>query len=247
MKSIDFVLTHYKEVVFDWRKGYRAVCGVKRRTFSIMPWLYAAAAVALGAFLFIRYQNHTNEYLAYDVAQTFTLPDGSKAILQPGAQITIKPRRNPRSVNLSGTALFSVVQDEKPFTVSAQSSFVKVLGTVFQLSGNKFDVFEGKVLFSPKPTDNGVLVVAGESAQIIDGIAQKTEQSPNPVAWAKGRFSYDNTPLESVLEELSNYYGVSLRCSQEGKRLTAEFSTESLEDIIGLIENALDVTITVEK
>ncbi|MBR4596052.1 MAG: hypothetical protein IKO31_04960, partial [Bacteroidales bacterium] len=86
MKSIDFVLTHFKEGVFDWRKGYRAVCGVKRRTFSIMPWLYAAAAIAVATFLFWGYQNHTTEYLAYDVAQSFTLPDGSRVELQPGSR-----------------------------------------------------------------------------------------------------------------------------------------------------------------
>lgn len=248
MKSIEFVPAHFKEGVFDWRKGYRAVCGNKRLTFNIMPWLYAAAAIALGAFLFIRYQNHTTDYLAYDVAQTFTLPDGSKAILQPGAKLSLKPRRNPRSITLDGTALFSVARDAgKTFTVTTDKSFVKVLGTVFQLSESDLDVFEGKVLFSSAPDSAGVIVTAGESARIIDGIAQKTMQSPNPIAWAKGRFSYDNTPLERVLEELSDYFDVSLRCGQEGKWLTAEFSTESLEEIINLIETALDVTITVER
>lgn len=249
MKSIDFVLTHFKEGVFDWRKGYRAVCGVKRRTFSIMPWLYAAAAVALGAFLFIRYQNHTNEYLAYDTAQSFTLPDGSRVILQPGSELSLKPRRNPRSVELTGTALFSVVKDpQKPFTVHTDVSYIKVLGTVFQIAGSRLDVFEGKVLFCNAKDSEGIVVSAGESASIREGEPLKDAQAPNTAVWATGKFVYEDTPLEAVLEELSAFFDTKLYCPDSGKRLTAEFAAgSSLEDIIGLIETALDVTITVER
>lgn len=237
MKSIEFVPAHFKEGVFDWRKGYRAVCGNKRRTFNIMPWLYAAAAIALGAFLFIRYQNHTTDYLAYDVAQTFTLPDGSKAILQPGAKLSLKPRRNPRSITLDGTALFSVEKmDGKPFTVKSEAAYVKVLGTVFQLSGNTLEVYEGKVLFALTEDSEGIVVTAGEKAVIRGDKPEKTV-----------RFVYDDTPLEKVLADLSKYYGVSLNCAKTHKKLTAEFPAESLEEILDLIEAALDVEIEIEK
>lgn len=237
MKSIEFVLAHFKEGVFDWRKGYRAVCGNKRRTFNIMPWLFAAAAIALGAFLFIRYQNHTTDYLAYDVAQTFTLPDGSKAILQPGAKLSLKPRRNPRSITLDGTALFSVEKmDGKPFTVKSEAAYVKVLGTVFQLSGNTLEVYEGKVLFALTEDSEGIVVTAGEKAVIRGDKPEKTV-----------RFVYDDTPLEKVLADLSKYYGVSLNCAKTHKKLTAEFPAESLEEIVDLIEAALDVEIEIEK
>lgn len=237
MKSIEFVPAHFKEGVFDWRKGYRAVCGNKRRTFNIMPWLYAAAAIALGAFLFIRYQNHTTDYLAYDVAQTFTLPDGSKAILQPGAKLSLKPRRNPRSITLNGTALFSVEKmDGKPFTVKSEAAYVKVLGTVFQLSGNTLEVYEGKVLFALTEDSEGIVVTAGEKAVIRRDKPEKTV-----------RFVYDDTPLEKVLADLSKYYGVSLNCAKTHKKLTAEFPAESLEEIVDLIEAALDVEIEIEK
>ena len=237
MKSIDFVLTHFKEGVFDWRKGYRAVCGVKRRTFSIMPWLYAAAAIAVATFLFWGYQNHTTEYLAYDVAQSFTLPDGSRVELQPGSRLSLKPRLNPRGVTLDGTALFSVEKmDGKPFTVKSEAAYVKVLGTVFQLSGNTLEVYEGKVLFALTEDSEGIVVTAGEKAVIRGDKPEKTV-----------RFVYDDTPLEKVLADLSKYYGVSLNCAKTQKKLTAEFPAESLEEIVDLIEAALDVEIEIEK
>ena len=247
--SIDFVLTHFKDGVFDWKKGYHSVCGQKPRTFRIMPWLYAAAALALAAFIFVRYENHTARYLAYDTAQSFTLPDGSRVILKPGSELSLMPRRNPRSVELTGTALFSVVKDpQKPFTVHTDVSYIKVLGTVFQIAGSRLDVFEGKVLFCNAGNPEGIVVSAGESASISEGEPLKDAQAPNPAVWATGKFVYEDTPLDTVLEELSAFFDTKLYCQDSGKRLTAEFAAgSSLEDIIGLIETALDVTITIEK
>ena len=66
---------------------------------------------------------------------------------------------------------------------------------------------------------------------------------PNPAAWATGYFRYEATPLAVVLEERSAYYGVSLSAPADGKSLTGEFSTESLDDILELIEQALEVKI----
>ena len=34
--------------------------------------------------------------------------------------------------------------------------------------------------------------------------------SPNPLAWATGKFIYRNTPIDEVLKELSLYYGTLL-------------------------------------
>ena len=247
MKSIDLVFAHFKDGIFDWKKGYHAVYG--KRRFSFAPMLYAAAAVALAAFLFVRYQSHTAVYLAYDVAQTFTLPDGSRVKLQPGSKLSLKPRRDPRNVYLDGTALFSVEKTGgKPFTVKSEDAYVKVLGTVFQFSGDTLDVYQGKVLFAPEENAKGIIVAAGESAVMKDRQPTKTVQRHHSAAWATGRFSYDNTPLHTVLAELSEYYGVSLTYENGAeKRLTAEFSNEKLEEIVGLIESALDITITFEK
>lgn len=59
-------------------------------------------------------------------------------------------------------------------------------------------------------------------------------------------FHFDNTPLREVLDELSNYYGVTLTADQEDKRLTGDFEADSLNMTIRLIEEVLDVTISRE-
>ena len=59
-------------------------------------------------------------------------------------------------------------------------------------------------------------------------------------------FHFDNTPLREVLDELSNYYGVTLTADQEDKRLTGDFEADSLDMTIRLIEEVLDITISRE-
>lgn len=59
-------------------------------------------------------------------------------------------------------------------------------------------------------------------------------------------FHFDNTPLREVLDELSNYYGVTLTADQEDKRLTGDFEADSLNMTIRLIEEVLDITISRE-
>jgi transmembrane sensor len=68
--------------------------------------------------------------------------------------------------------------------------------------------------------------------------------SPNPSVWAIGTFAYDNTPLPIVLDELSDYFHVSLTASDPSKRLSAEFDADNLDDILTLIEQTLEITIT---
>ena len=67
---------------------------------------------------------------------------------------------------------------------------------------------------------------------------------PNPSAWATGKFVYKDTPIDAVMKELSIYYGVNLYASEHFKTITAEFRTDSLDEIISLIEKTLDITIT---
>lgn len=238
MDSLSFILNFFREGIFDGRKAYMKLAG-KRRTV-LMPWLVAAAAsLALGIFLFTEYRNSVKEYYAYDIRQEFTLPDGTQAVLFPGSSLNLKPHRNPRAVNMSGTVRFTVAKDSAhPFTVSTQNAFAEVLGTVFTLCDNppEITVEEGRVRFAAQADAEGIVLEKGESAIIKDGAPEK-----------KPLFVFEDTPLREVLESLSGHFGVRLRCAEEGKRLSAEFKDERLEDIILLVEEALDVKIDVVK
>ena len=63
------------------------------------------------------------------------------------------------------------------------------------------------------------------------------------MAWATGLFHFNNTPLAEVLADLAQFYHVKLRASDTHKRLSGDFETDSLEEILTLIEQVLEVKV----
>ena len=113
-----------------------------------MLWtLPVAAALVLGVFF--AWRNTWTEYHAYDLAQTFTLKDGTRATLAPGSTLRYQPHKAPRLVQMEGQVHYAVTRDEAhPFRVTAPSATVTVLGTVFQVIDKediaRVDVTEGR-------------------------------------------------------------------------------------------------------
>ena len=64
---------------------------------------------------------------------------------------------------------------------------------------------------------------------------------------ATHQFHFDDTPLSEVLSTLSRYYHVRLTASDTVKRLTADFDADDLDDIISLVSQTSNVSISKEK
>ena len=249
--KLSFVLRHYRPGMFDTQKAWEKVSGKTshRPARRILFWaLPVAAALALGVFF--SWRNTWTEYRAYDLAQAFTLKDGTHATLAPGSTLRYQPHKAPRLVSMTGQVHYAVARDEAhPFRVNAPSASVTVLGTVFQVIDKegitRVDVTEGRVRFEGRQGE-GLILEAGQSASLQDGVpTMEAITLPNPSAWATGLFRYEATPLDRVVEELSGFYGVALTVRGEtaGKSLTGEFSTDSLDEILELVGLALDVEI----
>jgi len=71
--------------------------------------------------------------------------------------------------------------------------------------------------------------------------------SLNPDVAQTHVFVYDAAPLPDVLSELSSYYDCTLKTDAEGKLLTATFPDDDIFFIVSLIEEALDISISIEK
>jgi len=248
--KLSFVLRHYRPGMFDTQKGWEKVSGraSRRSVRRILLWtIPLAAAMTLGVFF--SWRNTWTEYNAYDLAQSFTLKDGTHVTLAPGSTLRYQPHKTPRHVEMTGKVRYAVVRDEAhPFRVTAPAATVTVLGTVFQVSEDRVDVTEGRVRVDG-PLGDGVIVTAGQSAKLNDGAPMLEETAlPNPSAWATCVFQYDATPLDDVLKDLSAYYGVSLQVKGDstGKSLTGEFSTDSLDEILELIGLALEIEVVRE-
>ncbi len=256
-KHIDFVLKHYQEGRFDTQKAMnrfneaRGIAQKPRR--RILPWVSgiaaAAAAVVLCVLLFSDSYRQI-QLVAGAELQEFVLPDGSEVTLAPGSRLTYRGK-SPRKTQLEGKAFFEVARDEAvPFEITADGAFVRVLGTKFMvdagLSVKEVYVTEGKVLFARSSDSEGVILTKDMQATLsqsdaVPVIAMETDV--NSIAWQRGSFIFDRTPLKEVLETLSEHYNVSFVANDLDKQLSGEFHAEDLDLIISLIESALDVHI----
>ena len=256
-KHMDFVLKHYQEGKFDTQKAidrFNEAHGiVEKPRRRVMPWVSgfvaAAAAVILCVFLF-RGNDQQIQLMADAEIQEFVLPDGSEVTLAPGSRLTYR-EKSPRKTQLEGKAFFEVARDEAaPFEISADGSFVRVLGTKFMVNAGtpvkEVYVTEGKVLFAKSSDSEGVILTQDMQATLSpdENVPAITmEPDVNSIAWQRGSFIFDKTPLKEVLETLSKHYKVSFVANDLSKQLSGEFYAEDLDLIISLIESALDVNI----
>lgn len=267
-RMIDFVAKSYEENRFDPKKALarsqngslRRSLILSKRTVMLKRIAGVAAVAAVGIFLYLSWLTSWTDYAAYDIAQTFTLPDSSSVTLAPGSTLSLQKHKDKRLVQMTGKVYFNVRHDDRaPFRVDAGSGFVKVLGTRFQVDSRdpiSVSVVSGKVLFSAIRSGEEALILTKGQSAVLDPAASKpveiTPKHPNPAAWATGEFIYDNTPLPEVLSELSEYYDVTLvafdagHSSGESRRLSGEFSTSSLQEILNLINSALGTDIQIE-
>ena len=254
-KHMDFVLKHYQEGKFDTQKAinrFNEAHGiVQKPRRRVLPWVSgvaaAAAAVILCVFLF-RDNEQQIQLMADAQVQEFVLPDGSEVTLAPGSRLTYS-EKSPRNTALEGKAYFEVARDEAvPFEITSDGAFVRVLGTKFMVdagsSVKEVYVTEGKVLFAKSSDAEGVILTKDMQATLSESDAVPVvamEPDVNSIAWQRGSFIFDKTPLRDVLETLSEYYKVSFVANDLSKQLSGEFDAEDLDLIISIIESALDV------
>ena len=256
-KHLDFVLKHYKKDKFNTQKAidsFNEAHGIRQKPRRrVLPWVYgivAAAAVAVGLFLFRGEEVKTIELRAVAEARMYVLPDGTQVTLAPGSMLSYEEGA-PRTVALEGKAYFDVTRDEAvPFEITADGAFVKVLGTEFFVDASgavkETYVTDGKVFFAKTMTSEGVVLTKDMMATLseYDSVPVVVEKPDvNVLAWQRGTFIFDKTPLKDVLKTLSEYYRVSFAATDLDKQLSGEFYAEDLDLIISLIESALDVHI----
>lgn len=263
-KHLDFVTRHYKEGTFDTRKAlerFNSSHGIQSQKprvvrLRVVSVAAAAAVVILGILLFHQSSLNTwNELMAESEIITGLLPDSTSVTLAPGSTLRYRYfKGESREVEMTGKIYFDVARDEsRPFEITTGNAYIKVLGTSFQVDATvasnkavKVDVLSGKVLFARSEDVNGVVLTKGMGATLANGAftpVLDTKSNNNAIAWQRGTFIFDNTPLKDVLNTLAKHYKVSFVCNDLSKNLSGEFSTEDLDTIITLIEEALGVNI----
>lgn len=185
------------------------------------------------------------------------LSDGSTVNLAPGA--SLKNKRvfsdKRREVYLHGTAFFQVAKDSsKPFYVYTGKIITRVVGTSFSISylSDNSDITvavrTGKVLVYRKDNEKsaeGVKVLRPlqqctyrinadklETGLVADSTALAAQ------ALADNNLSFEEVPMEKVLEAIEKRFGVTLiydKAEMENIFITVTLKNESLENMLRIV------------
>lgn len=153
--------------------------------------------------------------------------DGSKVYLNSDSHIRY-PKKfglSERKVELSGEGWFEVAKlKDRPFIVKLNELDIQVLGTTFNVNAYKEDPNISIALntgiikltgytFKPlnlKPGDKAVYDKASGSCMIIKDKGIKKE-----TLWKQNILVFDNTPMQSVLTQLSRRFGCEFKLKDD--------------------------------
>lgn len=222
-----------------------------RRTMAFPVWArYAAAAavVAFGVFIFrsIDGRQEFKTVVAENGNLEVVLPDQSKVTLHEGATLRYPEKfaANERRVSMTGQAFYDVVHDEKqPFVVETEKLDIRDIGTSFDVDAANdaiaVRVATGIVQVSQRSKESEKLVLnAGEMSIIEKGTLVKKTSNSNDLYWKTGRISFDNTPLSSVVSEISRIckapvrLDASLPATQRNQSVTIKFQQQSVDQML---------------
>lgn len=146
--------------------------------------------------------------------ETITLPDHSQVTLNALSSLRFNKKRweKERRLSLEGEAFFKVSKGQK-FTVETDAGKIQVLGTQFNVKArdNYFEVqcYEGLVAVNYK--NKTTKLSKGKSFRVINNTIEMVDDfsSLNP-SWINKESSFIKVPLQYVIEELENVYGIQL-------------------------------------
>lgn len=176
---------------------------------------------------------------------TITLPDGTHVSLNGNSQLRyhVVPEEQREVELLRGEAYFDVTKDANcPFHVRVNDMQIEVLGTRFNVRCHEGVVetalFSGAVQLSAAglsqvyqlvPGRKSVYSVVNHQMNICDN------DSTTDARWKDGYLAFSSQPLSEVLQEIENWYGVTIELRNQklaDDLLTGAFYHETLESVL---------------
>lgn len=182
---------------------------------------------------------------ADNIEKEVLLPDGSRVILSKGASLEYESDLlEDRTVKLKGNAFFSVAKYEhKKFEVLLDDMTIRVHGTEFYV--NKSDLQTEVTLSSGSVEilldDSSIMLVPNQHF-VIDLLGEFSIYDMSEVEMMKlrwGQLKFHNTPLKEVLEQVGEFFDVTVDFKQ--------FENDELIKIEFGIHDDLDTILSVLK
>lgn len=238
--ALGAVPTHYDRILpvragsanvaaMQWRTGQRAATTPGRK--ASLPKL-AGIAVMVSTCIMLFFGPSTLIWLKADQMtataemRSVRLDDGSTVVLGADSAITSTFHQHSREVTLlAGEAYFDVVQDGRPFTVTAGDVGVEVLGTTFDVrmtsAGTDVALAHGEVraVFGAGDTRSEAFLQPGEmfSLDHDSGVGTKSTIATDDIAtWREGRLYVTDLSIGAVVELIQRYHSAWIAMPDRG-------------------------------
>lgn len=153
---------------------------------------------------------------------SMVLQDGTKVWMNAASSLTYPSifAEGERKVSLKGQAYFEVARNSKqsPFVIETPAGEVLVTGTHFDIKSYDNEIFattlfEGSVEVKGKRQQETKKLKPGQQARIsysTGDVVIRNVDTEVAAAWRKGLFSFDATPVDEVLKEVSRWYSAPI-------------------------------------
>jgi ferric-dicitrate binding protein FerR (iron transport regulator) len=239
--------------------------GKKRRLW--ISYIAAAVIVALISIPLIILNINSGDnnkmlrFASTDSISQIAMTDGSKLTLNENSSIEYPDDfEKNRIIKLNGEAYFEVahVSNENQFKVLAGDIEVRVVGTKFNVKAYEdaelieVSVTEGIVKVNISESNVATELHANERAvfnKSTGDIVKDVVLAENEIYWKTNTIIFDNAGPEEIAAILSKIYGVDVEINisnPEDYRITTEFTGNSLDEVIKILELTLDLRIRKE-
>lgn len=192
------------------------------------------------------------------------LTDGTRVRMNSESRLVYPTQfsKKQRRVVLEGEAFFEVTKDEaRPFVVSTQGIDIRVLGTSFNVTSYpdeeeiKTTLVEGRVVVEDVDHKGNELVLQPGFQATFEKEGHRLKKEKVNVelytSWKDGRFVFDQSPLEQILNKVSRWYDVKVFYMNEeckNLRFTGGLKRyDNLERMLNMIEKTNDVRFVIKE
>lgn len=179
------------------------------------------------------------------------LSDGTQVWLNANSSINFPTKflNKERRVQTSGEVYFDVTHDaNRPFIVETGSQTIKVLGTEFNINsystktGVKTTLIEGSVVVQSNLKNLKKVLKPGQESILDEHHGEFSVSAvdlESAIAWKNGYFVFRDEELESIMYQISRWYGVDVEYVDVNKKSQfggAISRYRKLEDVLNLLE-----------
>jgi transmembrane sensor len=192
-----------------------------------------------------------SESLRTEIGQqvSVSLKDGSHVALNTNSILVVEQHLYSRQLHLKqGEALFTVQHGWRPFTVYANQTEIRDIGTVFNvrntLDGAVVTVVEGSVEVHTSQAKRVLTKDVSVSTQA--GVISESRCTAN-IAWQQGRLMFDGTSLADVISELQRYHRGHIEMADAKVaqyRLSGEYDIKGIDALIDTLPEIMPVRVT---